>query len=144
MLGGFFTLRTAMNALYDRGRQAFLEGGIAWLTDNIKAILVSAAYAPQLAVDQFLSDIPPLDILATSADLSSKGSVAGVASAADVTFPTVSGPPAVAIVLYKDTGSTSTSQLIAYIDTGIGLPVVLSGGDILIRWDVGPNKIFKL
>lgn len=26
--------------LYDKGRQAFLEGGIAWITDNIKAVLV--------------------------------------------------------------------------------------------------------
>lgn len=28
------------SALYDKGRQKFLEGGIAWLTDTIKAIVV--------------------------------------------------------------------------------------------------------
>jgi len=34
------------NCLYDKGRQAFAEGGIAWLTDTIKAVLVDLdAYA---------------------------------------------------------------------------------------------------
>lgn len=133
------------NALYDLGRQAFLEGGIAWLTDTIKAVLVDTAlYTPNLATDQFLSIIPGGARVATSPAFASKTSTIGVADAADVTFSLVSGATVEAIVIYKDTGAAATSPLIAYIDTATGLPVTPSGGDIIIQWDAGANRIFKL
>ena len=134
-------------ALYDLGRQAFLEGSIAILTDNIKAVLVNIAgghYTVNLATDQFLSAIASGDRVATSANLSSKTSTAGVFDAADVTWSAVSGSACGAIVLYKDTGVAGTSPLIAYIDNATGLPVTPSGGDITIAWDNGSNRIFKL
>lgn len=133
-----------MNALYDHGRQSFLEGGIAWLTDNIKVVLVSAGYTVNLATDQFLTDVPAPSRIATSANLAGKTSAAGVANASNQTFPTVSGAAIIAAVIYQDTGSAATSKLIAYIDTATGLPVTPSGGDIIIEWDTGANKIFKL
>lgn len=43
-----------------------------------------------------------------------------------------------AIVLYVDTGTPTTSPLVAYIDTGVtGLPVTPNGGDITITWNAG-------
>lgn len=133
------------NALYDSGRQKFLEGGIAWLTDNIKAMLVTAGYTPNLATDVFVNPaIAAGNQVAISANLTTKTSTAGVADSDDVTFPTVSGSAVKAIVLFKDTGSQATSPLIAYIDTATGLPVTPSGGDILVVWDNGSNRIFKL
>lgn len=133
------------NALYDKGRQAFLEGSIHWITDNIKAVLVdTATYTVDLVNDQFLSDIPAGERVATSANLVSKTSTAGVADAADIVFTTVSGDQAEALVLYKDTGVEGTSPLIAYIDNAVGLPVTPGGGDIAVIWDDGANKIFKL
>lgn len=133
------------NALYDKGRQAFLEGGIAWLTDNIKVVLVDAAdYTVNLSTHQFLSDITGVGRVATSGNLGTKSSTAGVADAADVTFTLVTGDPSEAVVIYKDTGSAATSPLIAYIDTATGLPVTPNGGDINVLWDNGTNKIFKL
>ena len=47
-------------------------------------------------------------------------------------------------IVYKDTGVTSTSPLIAYIDTITGFPLATNGGDIQIIWDSGANKIFAL
>ena len=135
------------NALYDLGRQAFLEGSIAALTDNIKAVLVNIAsthYAVNLATDQFLSAIASGDRVATSGNLASKTSTAGVFNAANVTFTAVTGAACGALVLYKDTGSAATSPLIAYIDTATGLPVTPNGGDITVSWDTGSNKVFKL
>ena len=135
------------NALYDLGRQAFLEGSIAWLTDSIKAVLVNIQgghYAVNLATDQFLSAIAAGDRVAISGALASKTSAAGVADAADVTWSAVSGAQCGAIVLYKDTGNAATSPLIAYLDTVTGLPVTPSGADIAIAWDSGANKIFRL
>jgi hypothetical protein len=47
------------NALYDKGREGFLDGSIDWDRDVIKAVLIDAAdYTVNLATHQFLSDIP--------------------------------------------------------------------------------------
>ena len=133
------------NALYDFGRQGFLEGTIDWDTDTIKAVLVDTAlYTVNLATHDNLDDVPAGARIATSGALGSKTVTAGVADAADATFTAVTGASIEAIVLYKDTGVESTSRLIAYIDTATGLPVTPSGGDITVAWDNGANKIFKL
>ena len=50
----------------------------------------------------------------------------------------------VTLVIYRDTGVEGTSALIAYIDAATGLPITPNGGDIIVAWDNGANKIFKL
>lgn len=133
------------NALYDLGRQAFLEGQIAWLTDNIKCVLVDLAdYTPNLATHNALDDIPAPARVATSPNLTGKTSTNGVADSADITFSAVTGDQSEALVFYKDTGVESTSLLIAFIDTATGLPVTPGGGNITVTLDNGANKIFKL
>ena len=133
------------NGLYDKARQKFLDGSISWSSDNIKIILVDAAdYTVSLATHEFLGDTPSGGRVATSDNLTTKTSLAGVADADNVTFTAVTGDPSEAIVIYKDTTNASTSDLIAYIDTATGLPVAPNGGDITITWDNGTNKIFKL
>lgn len=133
------------NALYDAGREAFLNGDIDWTNDDIRAILVdTGAYAVNLATHNALDDIAAGARIAVSSALGSKTSTAGVADAADVTFTAVTGTTVEATVLYKHTGTESTSLLIAYIDTATGLPVTPNGGNISITWDSGANRIFKL
>jgi hypothetical protein len=133
------------NAMYTKGLQSFLEGGIAWLTDNIKAVLVdSAAYTPAVTTHQFLSDIPSGARIATSANLTGKTSTGGVAGANNAVFTAASGAQSEYVVLYKDTGTATTSNLIYFMDTMTGLPVTPNGGDITVAWDTGANKIFKL
>lgn len=134
------------NALYDKGRQAFLNGDIDWTDDDIKLTLVrSADYVVNLATDEYYDDIPVVSRAATSSNFVSKTSVAGVADAADVVLASVpAGNACDAIIIWKDTGTESTSRLIAYIDTLTGLPVTPNGSDITIVWSSGANKIFKL
>ena len=134
------------NQLYTLGRQAISDGAsIAWLTDNIKAVLVdSGQYTPNFATDANLSDIPVGARTATSGNLASKTNVGGVFDAADAVISAVTGVQSEYLVLYKDTGTASTSKLIAYIDTATGLPVTPTGADITISWDNGANKIFKI
>lgn len=133
------------NALYDKGRQRFLEGQFNWLTDTIKCLMVdTAAYTANLSVHEFLSDIGSSARITTPVTLTSKATSGGAADAADVTFTSVSGPSIEAIILYRDTGTEATSPLIAYIDTATGLPITPNGGDIIVTWDNGTNKIFKL
>jgi len=57
---------------------------------------------------------------------------------------TVTGDQSESIDIYKDTGTESTSYLIANINSATGLPVTPNGGDIIVQWDNGSNKIFKL
>jgi hypothetical protein len=133
------------NALFDKGRQRFLEGQLNWTTDTIKCVMVdTAAYTPNLAVHEFISDVAGAARITTLTALTAKSSAGGSADAADVTFTAVSGASVEAIIIYKDTGSEATSPLIAYIDTATGLPITPNGGDIIISWDNGTNKIFRL
>jgi len=131
------------NALYDYGREGHLAGDIDWDANNIKAVLVdTGTYTVNLATHQHHDDLT--GIVATSANMASKTVTAGVADAADLTFTAVSGSSVEAIVIYADSGVSSTSRLIAYIDTGTGLPVTPNGGDITIAWSDGASKIYKL
>ena len=133
------------NALFDKARQRFLEGQFNWNTDTIKAVLVdTGTYTVNLSAHEFLSDIGTSARIATSGAFTGKTTTGGAADANDVTFTSVTGASIEAIVLYKDTGTDATSPLIAFIDTATGLPITPNGGDIIVTWDNGANKIFKL
>ncbi|QXN70900.1 putative minor tail subunit [Bacillus phage vB_BspP_Dartukuta] len=133
------------NTLFDFARQRFLEAQLNWMTDTIKVILVdTGAYTPQTAVHQYLADIPISARIAGPVTLTSKTTTGGAADAADVTFTSVTGASIESIIIYSDSGTESTSPLIAYIDTATGLPITPNGGDIIVTWDNGTNKIFKV
>jgi len=133
------------NALFDKARQRFLEGQFNWNTDTIKSLLVdTGTYTANLSAHEFLSDIGTGARISVSGAFTGKATAGGAADANDVTFTSVTGASIEAIVLYKDTGVDSTSPLIAFIDTATGLPITPNGGEIIVTWDNGPNKIFKL
>lgn len=134
------------NALYDKGREAFLAGDVAWDSDDIRAILIDVAdYTVNLATHNALDDIAAGARVAVSGAFAGKTTTDGVADANDITWTAVTGDVSEAIVIYKHTGVESTSLLLAYIDTVTsGLPVTPNGGDIIVTWGSGANKIFKL
>ena len=146
------------NALFDKGRESFLKGEIAWQTKTIDVILVKVGggageYTVDLANHQFLEDVTVaarVALLSGNAvedtELTTKTTAAGVAGADDAVFEEVTGDEIGAIVIYarESTNTETTSRLIAYIDDATGLPVTPNGGDITIEWDDGANKIFKL
>lgn len=133
------------NALYGKGRQKFLEGSIAWLTDTIKVALIdTASYTVSIDVHEFWSDASA-GLVGTLQTLGTKTSTLGVADAANVSFTGLSSAPSIeALIILKDTGMPSTSPLIAYIDTATGLPVAAGATQVDVTWDDGANKIFKL
>ena len=130
------------NSLYTLGRQAFAAAGINWTSDTIKVALVSAAYTPILATHQYLSDLGA-NVIGTAQTLTSPTNSGGVLNGAGVTFSSVASGTVTYVVIYKDTGTPTTSPLIGLIDSATGLPVVANGGNINISWDV-TNKIAKL
>lgn len=133
------------NALYDSGREGFLDGTIDWDTDNIILELIDEADDTiDLALDVDRADRAAAARVATSGNLTSKTVTAGVADAADVTLSAVTGDQAESIDISQNTGTEANDRLICNIDTATGLPVTPNGGDITIQFDSGANKIFKL
>lgn len=126
------------NALYDKGL-------IDWDTNNIKCALIDTAdYTVNLATHDNWDDVPSAARVAISGNLAGKSVTDGVADATDVVLSAVVGDPCEAIIIFADSGTESTSRLIAYIDSATGLPITPNGGDITIVWNNGADKIFKL
>jgi len=140
------------NALFDPGREGFLDGTIDYDTAVIKAALVRGYTFS--AAHKFVSDMTGAGgtIVATSPALASKTVTSGVADAADTTWSAVpTGAAVAAIVVFQSSAVTggadvaaTAQRLIAYIDVGTGLPVTPNGGDITAAFDNGGNRIFKL
>lgn len=140
------------SGLYDSIRGKFLGGDADWDgATAVKVMLVDAAdYSVNFATHDALDDVVPgagVTIPTTQAAapaLAARTTVAGVADADDVTISTATGDVSEAIELFFASGTDSTSFLIAYIDSGTGLPVTPNGGDITIAWAAASPKIFKL
>lgn len=140
------------NALYDRARKLFLDAQVAWATDTIHCVLVEQGVAPNLtSATASIADIATTNRNYGSAGsagvaLTTKASTAeGAADADDVTFTSVSGTTIGAVVLYKHVSAVDETQnpSILWLDTATGLPITPNGGDIIVTWDNGTNKIFR-
>lgn len=120
------------NALYPKWKESLLT--LAANNDlqdgNVKVYLIDSADYTYSASHQFLSSASA-GIVATSGNLASKTITNGVFDSADPNWSGVSGDQSEAIIMAIDTGSASTSPLVAFWDTGVtGLPVTPNGGDI--------------
>jgi hypothetical protein len=131
------------NILYPKGKENFLAGNINLSSNTIKVVLVDLADYTYSAAHDALDDIPAGARVAT-ATLANKTITNGVFDADDPTFTTVTGDQSEALAIYKDSGTESTSWLIALIDTATGLPITPGGGNITVVFDNGANKIFAL
>ena len=117
--------------------------------DTISPMFVDHADdTPVAATDDFLNDIASaarVPALASVPSLASKtvGTVAaGVADAADTTFTTLSGDQSESLILFKNTGTDTTCDLIAFWDTATGLPLTPNGGDVTVQWNA--SGIFQI
>lgn len=123
------------NALYTVYRNAALGSGtfVDMDGDTIKVDLVdSADYTVNLTTHDFHDDVTAGGIVST-ATLASKAIASGAFDSADPTFSSVTGDVSELLVLWKDTGTPSTSTLVAYYDTfSSGMPVTPNGGNIVV------------
>lgn len=104
----------------------------AWLTDNIKVVLLSSAYVYSSAHVN-LSDITT-GIVATSGNLASKTNAGGLLGAANLVFTALTGAAVTQMWIYKDTGVAGTSTLELYINQAVNLPFTPDGTDRTIEW----------
>lgn len=117
-----------MSGLYVKGREKFLCGEIAWLTDSIRAVFVSATYTPNYTTHEFLSDVPLGSRVSISDELASKTATNAWASAERVEWQSVNGQVCTGMVLFKDTGLITTSPLIAHLNENVSnLPLDPTG-----------------
>lgn len=131
------------SALYDSGREGFLDGSIDWDTNDMRAMLVLSSYTFS-AAHKFVADLGAVDNGRTAA-FGTKTVTAGVADAADTTLTATAATASKALVVFQHTGSDATARLIAYIDTATGLPFTPAASQVVpITWDNSANRIFKL
>ena len=132
------------NALYPTGKKAILDADVDLTADTIKIVLCTSGYTYS-ASHAFLSDISSGNRVATSSALASKTTTGGTFDAADVTFAGLTGSAVRSWVLYKDTGTAGTSQLVAYFDTvsgGGSLNYTPNGSDLTLVF--GASGIFSI
>jgi len=112
------------------------------VNDGVYAALVDTGTYTFSATHQFYSQLS--GIVGTDQRITTPTITNGVFDGTDVTFPSVTGNTAEAIVLYRrNAGANSTWRLIAFIDTGVtGLPVTPNGGNITVTWNA--QGIFAL
>lgn len=131
------------NSLYANMKNLMLGGGthtfVDLNSDTIKAILHDDADdTVNLATDQDLDDVASAARVATATltGLTVGTVAAGTFDADDAVFTSVTGDQAERVILYKDSGVTSTSPLIVSFDTFTsGMPVTPNGGNITIQWN---------
>lgn len=120
---------------YNNASAQFATAQFNWPAMTVKALLLSAGYAPALT-DVHVSDIPAAAILGRSTSLTGMAQTNGVCRG---TIPQlnslVTAAPVIAIALYADTGNDTTSQLIYYSSDGSGFPFLASGFNYDITYD---------
>lgn len=127
---------------YAKAKQAWLAGQLDMDAGNIKAVFIDGAdYTPNFSTDEFYDDVPGGAIVGTPTTLASPTTTDGVFDAADTNMVAVTGDQFEHILLFNDTGTPATSRLVCLIDVAATTP---NGGDILVQWDSGASKIFRI
>lgn len=139
------------NAYYSTAVEGFIAGEIDLDTAVIKAAFVRGYTFS--AAHKFVSDVTTAGgtLNGTSAALTSKTITSGVFDAADTSATTTASAVDHGILLFQSSAvtggadvATSAQRVIAYYDTGTGLPIQPGTGSTPITWDNGTNKILKV
>ena len=145
-----------MASVYKKYKQKILQGGANTnlASGTVKAVLVSSAYTYSDSHEfrNSLSGVMQASGADATITIDNKVLTNGCFKTTDTsdtfTAATATSTTYNALVIFVDTGDSSTSSLVAYID---GLSVVPNGGNITIDWDdlstlngVTGNVIFAL
>lgn len=131
------------NAIYPLYKQALLDASAN--TDindlTVKVALIDTGTYTYNSAHEFYSSVS--GVVGTPQTIANTTVTNGLFDGDNVTFTAVTGNSAEALLIYIDTGTASTSRLVAWIDTSVtGLPVTPNGGDITITWNA--SGIFQL
>lgn len=121
------------NLLYPKFKQALLNKEANLDTDSIIATLIDMAdYTYGAAHVAYGTDVPGAAKVKASSALGSTTITDGVFDSADFSWTAVTGDQSEGIILWDDTTTTPTADLlVALYDTGVtGFPVTPNSGDI--------------
>lgn len=138
------------NAVYPEALDGLLSGAIDLDTGVLKAALVRG-YTYD-ATDVTVADVVATGTLnGTSAALGSVTITSGVVDAADTSISTTASANDHALIIFQASAVTggadvaqSSQRLVAYMDTGTGLPIQPGTGTVTVTFDAGTNRIFKI
>lgn len=130
------------SVVYNSFKRDIMNGSIDLDTDTIKVALVTSSYTPNIDTHDNFDDITnevsgtgyssggaTLASVSVSVDTTDDE---GVFDAADTTWTTAT-ITARGAVIYKSTGTPSTSKLICYVD--FGSDKTSTAGDFTIQWN---------
>jgi len=134
------------NQLYTSMKEDFLNGSINLSSVSVRVLLVKSSYSVDIDNDRYVSDIGSGNIAGRSNNLDNVTITDGIFDAENETIENYGTEGFSYLVLYESTGDDSTSRLIAYMDTGSGLPVTGTTETIsvTIQWSDLLTKIFSL
>lgn len=130
-------------AVYNSFKAKIMDGSIDLDTDNINVCLLDSGYSANIDTQTMYSDVTASEIASANGYTTKGQSLAsktvsvdttddeGVFDAADVTWST-STITARYAVLFKNTGTNTTSPLIAYVD--FGADKTSDNGNFIITW----------
>jgi hypothetical protein len=123
------------SAIYPKFKEALLKGDIDLDTADLRIALVSSGYTFNTA-HEFHDDLT--NILATSASFNASSLTDGTLDFADVTISGLdTGETAAAYVLVVWTGTSGTSNLVAFKDDAAELPLAgATGIDVVLAVNV--------
>lgn len=139
------------NAYYTAFPEGLADDSISLSVGVIKASYVRG-YAFS-AAHKFVSDVVAAGgtLNGSSAALANKTFTGGVFDADDTSVTTTASASNHGILLYQASAvtggadvATSAQRVIAYFDTGTGLPMQPGSGATPIVWDSGASKILKV
>ena len=149
------------NSFYTPALNKWAEGSIHWSSagsDTFSVFLVRTTGGSSgtdhyvfNSTHEFVASIPDNATARTSATTglvltnTSCPDDDGAMDAADTTFVSVAaGAEIGAVIVIQNTGTEATSPLLAYFDTGSGLPVTPDGNNITVQWSASTPYIMKL
>jgi hypothetical protein len=139
------------NAVFDTFKEGVLNAAYDLNTATIKCSFVrgytfSAAHA-------FVSDVTGAGgtLNGTSAALTTPTITNGVFDADDTSITTTANATNHGLLVFQSSAvgggadvAASAQRVIAYFDTGTGLPIQPGSGAVTVTWDSGTNKILKI
>lgn len=130
-------------AVYNSFKQKIMDGSIDLDTDNINVALLTSSYTPNIDTHTFYSDVTGAEVTSANGYTTKGKSLASVTisidttndlayfDAADLTWAT-STITARYAVIFKNTGTNTTSPLIAYVD--FAADKTSDNGNFIITW----------
>jgi hypothetical protein len=133
------------NSLYPKYLDDLLNGAYDTVTASIGCALLNNSASYSSSDTDFTALVA--NRIGSTVDLTGVTLTGVTISANSVTFTGISASLTVkAVVLFHDTGGGASGALIAWFDTGTGLPLTTDGSDVTVNWNNTPTagNIFAL